>query len=202
MGSQQSQQSQVVRTAARRRQRSTRITVSAALVALSGLLVVIALAVQVGWLTVLAAVGAFALGAAATKIMHSEVMLARTEAAYDRAVQAKEFAAITRQRAEENSQFAAAMQKRIIEREDTIVALEDALTGAQKQAAEQTLKLNAEARRAEVAERRGQQVSAQLAEAEERAAQAIVAVAELEAELDVLRAELESWKSGRRSKTA
>jgi uncharacterized small protein (DUF1192 family) len=48
--------------------------------------------------------------------------------------------------------------------------------------------MSAEARRADVAERH-------LVDSEERAAEAIVCVAELEAEIDVLRAELDTWRT-------
>lgn len=202
MGSQQSQPSQVSRTSTRRRQRSTRITVAAALVVVSGVLVTAALVVGSTLFSTVAAFGAFALGAAATKIMHAEVLLSRTEAARDRAKQAQDYSEMTRARSEENATFAKEMQRRIIEREDAIVALEDALSGAQRQVAEQTLKFNAEARRAELAERTGAETTRQLGHADERAAEAIVLVAELEAELDVLKAELKNWKSGRRSRTA
>jgi hypothetical protein len=51
--------------------------------------------------------------------------------------------------------------------------------------------MNAEARRADAAEREGAAVSERLREAEQRAADAVVRVAELEQELDVVRAELE-----------
>ena len=71
-----------------------------------------------------------------------------------------------------------------------------ALTTAQKRAAEATRKMNTEARRADVAEPEGRELTARLDEsAEERAAEAIVRVAELEAELDVLRAELAAWQA-------
>ena len=62
-----------------------------------------------------------------------------------------------------------------------IVELEVALTSAQRRAAEATRKMNAEARRADVAERRGRDTAERLDEAEQRAAEAIVRVAELEA---------------------
>ena len=76
-----------------------------------------------------------------------------------------------------------------------------ALPSAQKIAAEHALKFNAEARRAEVAEREGARVSGLLSEAEVRAEQARLKVAELETEIEAMRAELISWKA-RSAKTA
>jgi chromosome segregation ATPase len=70
-----------------------------------------------------------------------------------------------------------------------------ALTSAQKRAAEATRKFNAEARRAEVAEQEGREHASSLAQAEQRAATATVRVAELEKEIDVVRAELHAWQS-------
>ena len=49
--------------------------------------------------------------------------------------------------------FALDMRRKIIAREEVIASLELALSTTQRQVAEQTLKFNAEARRAEVAER-------------------------------------------------
>ena len=94
------------------------------------------------------------------------------------------------------------MQDRLAQQENAVHELEDALTAAQKRAADATLRLNAEARRADAAERQGRDVEERLgqrlAEAEARAAEAIVLVAELEQELDVVRAELvtvtQAWR--------
>jgi uncharacterized coiled-coil protein SlyX len=83
------------------------------------------------------------------------------------------------------------VQAAIAGHESTIEELEDALTSAQKRAAEATRKLNAEARRADALERTGHDLAASLDGAHERAAEAIVRVAELEQELDVVRAELD-----------
>lgn len=197
MGSQPSQQSQVSSSASRRLQRSTRITVSVSLLVAAALLLVTAGAVGAGWLWMTAAVAALALGAASTKIMHSELLLTRKVAARDRARQASEYADLSARRSKENSEFAEAMTRRINEREEALEALEEALTKAQKHALEQTRKLNAEARRADVAERDQTDLVTQLASAEDRAAEAIVRVAELESEIDGLRSELADWKAGR-----
>ena len=56
-------------------------------------------------------------------------------------------------------------------------------------------KLNVEARRADLAEAEGSRLAVALEESEERAAEAIVRVAELEDENDVLRSENDVLKS-------
>lgn len=212
MSSLQSQQSQASRTAARRRQRSTRLSVAVTLLAVSALLVAAAVISGSTLMITAAAVLAVVLGAGATKITHSELADARVEAARDRATQAREYAALAERRTAENMSFALDMRRKITAREDVIAGLEVALVGAQRQVAEQTRKLSSEARRADLAERtqredaemiRGLEHS--LAGSEDRAAEAIVLVAELEAELDVLKAELASWQavaSGKRANSA
>lgn len=202
MSSLQPQQSQPSRPAARRRQRSTRLSVAAALLALSALLVVGAVVSGSFALTALAATIAVALGAAATKITQSELADARVEAARDRAAQARDYAAMTERKTAENMSFALDMRRKIAAREDVIVGLESALINAQRQVADQTRKLNVEARRADLAEsaqREGadavRSLERSLNDSESRAAEAIVLVAELEAEIDVLRGELTSWQA-------
>ncbi len=188
MSSQQSQQSQVSRTAARRRQRSTRLTVAVGLLVVAALLVIGAIASGSTVLVTVAAVVALLAGAAATRITHSELMEARREAARDRAAQAQDYRVLTERRTAENAAFAHDMRRKIVDREHAIDVLERALSSAQKNAAEQTLKRGQEARRADTAES-GRD------EADTRAAEAIMRVAELEAELDVMRAELDVMRA-------
>ncbi len=182
-------------SASRRRQRSTRLTVAVVLLALAALAVVGAIISGTWILVVLAAVLGVVLGAAATRITHSELAETRREAARDRAEQAKAYRDLTIARTAEHTAFAESMQERVARQATAVHELEDALTAAQKRAAEATRKLNAEARRADLAETEGrdtaQQLGQQLERAEERAAEAIVRVAELEQELDVVRAELD-----------
>jgi uncharacterized membrane-anchored protein YhcB (DUF1043 family) len=180
---------------ARRRQRSTRLTVAVVLIVFSAL-VVIGAVLSGSWLLVtLAAVLGVVLGAAATRITHSELMATRREAARDRAQQAQAYRDLTVARTAEHAEFTATMQSRIESHEQSITELEEALTSAQRRAAEATRKMNAEARRAEVAENEGRSLAESRDEAEQRAAEAIIRVAELEQELDVLRAELHAWQS-------
>lgn len=178
----------------RRRQRSTRLTVAVVLLVLAALAVVGAI-VSGSWLLVtLAAALGVLLGAASTKITHTELVTARRDAARDRAEQAQAYRRLTEERTAENAVFAASMQDKLTRQEAAVHELEDALMSAQTRAAEATRKLNVEARRAETAERQGQEaeerLGRRLAEAEERAAEAVVRVVELEQELDVVRAEL------------
>ncbi|GAA4701389.1 hypothetical protein [Nocardioides conyzicola] len=178
----------------RRRQRSTRLTVAVSLLALAAVLVVGAV-VSGAWLLVtLAAALGVLLGATATKITHSELVTARRDAARDRAEQAQAYRRLTDERTAENAAFVTSMQDRLTRQQTAVDELGVALTSAQQRAAEATRKLNAEARRADAAERQGHDVEERLgqrlAEAEERVAEAVVRVVELEQELDVVRAEL------------
>lgn len=173
-----------------------------ALLALSALLVLGAVASGSFWVTAVAAVIAVGLGGAATKITHSELADSRVQAAGDRAAQARGYAALTERKTAENMSFALDMRSKIAAREDVIVGLEKALSSSQRQVGDQTRKMNTEARRADLAEsaqREGfdalQRMERSLSNSEDRAADAIVLVAELEAEIDVFKAELTSWRA-------
>lgn len=177
--------------APRRRQRSIRLTVAVALLMIAAL-VVIGAALSGAWLPVTVAAGlAVVLGAVATRITHSELAESRREAARDRAVQAQGYRELTVERTAEHGVYVASMQARIAEYEVAIEVLEATVTTAHERVGVATLKLNSEARRADVAETDARALTAQLDESEQRAAQAIVLLAELEAEIDVTRAELE-----------
>jgi len=178
----------------RRRQRSTRLTLAAVLVGAAAVVVLGAVVSGTPLLVTIAAVLAVVLGAAATRITYSELIAARRDAAHDRAVQAQAYRALTDERAAENATFAETMRGRLEYTQGVIAELEDALAVAQKRVGETTRKLNAEARRADVAEREGRDAVVRIeqsrAEAEARASAAILKVAELEQLLDVARAEL------------
>ena len=182
------------RPSARRRQRSTRVTVAAALLLLSAALVLGAVATGQPTLVLLSALAAVALGAASMRIPYSDLLQTRRDAAADRAHQAQAFRDITARRTAENVAFASDMRGRINEREETIGHLEVELGKALERAATSTLKMNTEARRADHATVTVSNLTASLAESEERAGEAIVLAAELEVELDTLRAELSAWK--------
>ncbi len=179
---------------ARRRQRSTRLTVAVALLTIAAVLVTAAFLGDLAWFQSLAAVSAVALGAAATKITHSELMQSRLDHARDRAEQAQAYRSLTEQRGAEHSSYAAAMQTRVDQQEHALGELEQALGEAQRRAAEAVRKFNAEARRAELAEQQGRDLTTRLEQAEERAVEAAQRVFELEQEVGVLQAELEAWR--------
>lgn len=179
----------------RRRQRSTRITVSAALLVLAALLVGWAVLDNLAWLRSGAAIAAVVLGAAATRIMHSELMLARRDANRDRATQARAYRTLTDQRLAQHRGEVESLQDRILAREAEAGELELALIQAQHRAADASRKYAAEARRASLAADELASLTRRADDADERAAEAIVLLAELEQETDVLRAELAAWQS-------
>ena len=166
--------------------------VAVALLAVGAAIVIGALASSSAGFTAVAAVAGVLAGAAATRITHTELVVARREAARDRAVQAQDYRALTERRTAEAAAFAADMRRKITQREEALDVLERALSSAQKNAAEQTLKRGQEARRADAAEQGRAAAEQGRADAETRAAEAIVTVAELEAEIDVLRSEVEA----------
>ena len=180
---------------ARRRQRSTRLSVAVALLTGAAVLVTAAFLGSSASFQALAAISSVGLAVAATRITHSELLQDRRDAARDRAAQASAYRDLTDQRTAENHVFASAMRARVDQQEHALGELEAALSSAQKRAAEATLKFNAESRRAEAAEQVGRATSAKLDEAEERAAEAVLRVAELEQELDVARAEILAWQA-------
>ena len=182
-------------SSARRRQRSTRLTVAVVLLVLAGLLVAGALIAASFVLTALAAVAALVLGGAATRITHSELMQTRQDWARDRAEQAQEYRALDEKRTTEHRQYVTGLRGEAERRERAIAELEAALVQAQHRSAEATRKFNAEARRAELAEAEGVRLGSEVEAAEQRAAEAIVHLAELEQEVDVLRAELAAWQA-------
>lgn len=182
-------------TARRRQQRSTRLTVAVSLLTIAAVLVAASFLGASAWFQAFAAVAAVVLGAAATRITHSELMQSRRDAARDRAVQAQAYRELTDARTAEHAEFTRTMQARADRQDHALVELEAALSSAQKRAAEAILKFNAEARRAELAEQEGRETNTRLQETEERAAAAQLRVTELEQELDVLRGELAGWQA-------
>lgn len=180
---------------ARRRQRSTRLTVAVALLTIAAVLVTVALLGDAAWFQGFAAVSAVVLGAAATRITHSELAQSRRDAARDRAEQARQYRELTDERAAEHAGFVRTMQDRAEQQERALGELETALSSAQRRAADAIRKYHAETRRAEAAEQEGRATSVRLQEAEERVTEAELRVTEVQAELDAARAELAAWQS-------
>jgi chromosome segregation ATPase len=142
-----------------------------------------------------AAVLAVAMGVAATRITHSELMDSRRTAGADRAKQAQAYAALTVARSAENAEFVEGVTGRLERNELALSQIEEALCAAQRRASDATKKAKTIEVRAEKAEAEGQDYARRLDEAEERAAEAIVRVAELEQERDLLRSELDAWQA-------
>lgn len=132
----------------RRRQRSVRVTVAVALVSFAALAVVLALPTQSpGWLSASSLV-ALVCGAAASRIVHSELMQSRREAARDRAAQADAYRTLFAERADEHAKITTMMSDRLVARDRDLRGLEDALMLSQKRAAEAETRVKREARRA------------------------------------------------------
>ena len=87
------------------------------------------------------------------------------------------------------------MRERIDLSATALEQIEEALCAAQHRAAEAARTIRSESERADRAEAESVVVARRLEEAEERAAEAIVRVAELEQERDLLLAELDAWRS-------
>ena len=95
----------------------------------------------------------------------------------------------------EHQEFTVAMQGRVGAAERATSQLEAAVVASQGRAAEAMRKLSSEARRAHVAESECGRLTVALDESDERAAEAIVRVAELEQDNVGLRSELETQTS-------
>lgn len=172
----------------------------AALLLVLAALVVVGTAVTGSWLLVTVAAGAaVVLGAVATKITHSELLDSREDAARDRALQARDYAAITAARTTENVEFAADMTGQVARRDATITRLEKRLTEAAGELADARRELAETHDLAEESQRTVERLGRSLADAEDRAGHAVVRVAELEAEVDTVRSELQAERDAVRA---
>ncbi len=181
----------------RRRQRSARAAV-ACLLLLIGVLAVVGAVLSGSWplLAVAAGIGV-ALGAAATRITYLEVLQSRREAAIDRAELAQEYSALTAERTDENALFVADMTGKFTRHEASIERLEKRLAEATAELVEAQRALDEAIDRTRRIEEENGRLAVRLEDAEERAAVAIVRLAELEQERDVLVAE---WQAADASK--
>ena len=161
------------------------MTVAVGLLLLAAL-VVTGAALSGSWLLVTIAAGlGVLLGAAATRITHTELVESRVTAARDRATQAHAFNELNDERSAEHAAYVDEVRARLADREQALDELEAALAEAQRRAATSTRKRNAEGRRVS-------ELQVRLTEAEERAAISQLRVVELEQEVLALRAELET----------
>ena len=153
----------------RRRQRSVRITVAVALLAVATVTVMAGLlAGGAVWLGV-AAVVAWAAGVAASRIISNELAASRREHARDRAEQAQAYNDLAEQRATEQQQFTATMKQKVEDHAATITRLKATLRLAEK--------------RAEFAEQTADRNKVAVARAHKEIAELKARIAELEAEL-------------------
>lgn len=169
----------------RRRQRSVRVSVAAALLTLGTVAVVVALSLATVPALSVASVFSLVCGWAAARIVYSELVESRRTHARDRAAQAQSFRVLFTTRSEEHATFAAAMSDRITAREREVRELEGTLRLSECRAADAEDRVRRESRRAN--------------EAQER-------VAELEVALAIRTAEeadeLASWVAGGRDDMA
>lgn len=141
-----------VRTPARRRQRSVRVTVAVALLALATLVVVLALPTQSPvWLS-FSSVFALVCGALASRIVYTELLQSRQEAAADRAAQAQAYKLMFSERAAEHAEFTSAMTERLAASDKSIQELESTIVLAEARAIEAETRVKRESRRANEAQ--------------------------------------------------
>ncbi|WP_299056532.1 hypothetical protein [uncultured Nocardioides sp.] len=205
-------------SAARRRPRSGRLVgavvllVLATLVAVGAVVAVVVLDTATPW-PVAAGLLVLALGAAATRSTHLELLLSRREAGAERARLAKEYRGITDERVAESTAFTASMRRRLDDAESTaaehlatVHAHEAALDRRERRLAAIEAELDVtrdrlegtellareQATRADSLESR---LSAERASAAESLAEANTRINALEVERDGLRHELLLWRS-------
>ena len=132
---------------ARRRQRSVRLVVAVSLMSLATVLVALALPTGSALWLGLAAVVSLVCGWASARIVWTEVLQSRREAARDRAVQAQAYRSMYAERAGEHAEFTTVMTDRLARREREVADLQAEVGRAVRRAA------GAEARVQELEER-------------------------------------------------
>jgi hypothetical protein len=171
------------------------LVVAAALIIIAAAAVIGAVLSASFTLVSAAAVLAVVLGTAAVRITHTELMKSRRAAAADRAEQAQAYRSLNDDRTREHRDFVDALGTRVGQAEQAATQLESALVASQGRAADSARRLRAETRRADEAEAEGSRLAVALEDSEERGAEAILRVAELEDENGVLRSENDVLKS-------
>ncbi|HLN76209.1 MAG TPA: hypothetical protein VK204_04130 [Nocardioidaceae bacterium] len=151
-----------LRNPARRRQRSVRVTVAVTLLALATLVVALALPTQSPlWLS-FSSVFALLCGATSARIVYSELLQSRREAAADRAAQAQAYRVMFHERAAEHAEFTTAMTERLASRDKSIQELESTIVLAEARAIEAETRVKRESRRANEAQELVAQLQEQL----------------------------------------
>ena len=129
-----------------------RVTVATALIALAAVAVGLALPTQSPtWLSV-SSVLALLCGALASRIVYSELVQSRRDAAADRAAQAQAYKSMFTERAAEHASFTTAMTDRVAGMNREINTLEATIVLAEKRAIEAETRVQREARRANEAQ--------------------------------------------------
>lgn len=164
------------RSSHRRRQRSVRLTLAASLLSVAAVLVVVAVSIQAVILLNVAAVGALLLGAAAVRVLHTELLHDRRAHAADRSAQARAYRRLSEERVAENATFTDTMTERLAASVRAVRELEGTLLLAERRVAESEqaagqLREALEARVAELAEKAEQVRTDAAAHADERAAE-------------------------------
>jgi Skp family chaperone for outer membrane proteins len=150
------------RNAARRRQRSVRVTVAVALLCLATLVVVLTLPAQSPvWLS-FSSVFALLCGATSSRIVYTELLQSRQEAATDRAAQAQAYRRMFNERAAEHAEFTTTMTDRLAARDKSIQELEGTIVLAEARAIEAETRVKRESRRANEAQELVAQLQEQL----------------------------------------
>jgi predicted RNase H-like nuclease (RuvC/YqgF family) len=153
----------------RRRQRSVRVTVAVALLAVATVVVLGALLTGGALWLGCAAVVAWAAGVSASRIIGNELAASRREHARDRAEQAHAYSDLATQRTAEQARFSATMRQKVEDHATTISRLKANLRLAEK--------------RAEFAEETADRNKVAVAKAHKEIASLRERIAELEAEL-------------------
>jgi hypothetical protein len=155
----------------RRRQRSVRVTVAVALLAVATVLVLLALPAQSPlWLSIVS-VAALVCGWAAARIVYSELVQSRREAAADRAAQARAYSTMFAARAAEHAELTTVMTDRLTRRDREVRELRFAADLAERRASDAETRVRREARRLVEAQDRVQRLSERVAELEISAAE-------------------------------
>lgn len=154
-------------SAARRRQRSVRVTVAVCLLAAAALVVAGSLLLGSLVVTSVAAVLAVLAGCASTRILANELAQSRREAARERAGLAHDYARLSAERVTEQAGFARAMTERILERDVEIGRLHGTIRLADCRADEAQARLRNEEKRTTALRERLDQLGRELDEERE-----------------------------------
>jgi hypothetical protein len=154
-----------------------RVTVAISLLAAATALVVLAVPTQSPlWLSV-AAVASLLAGWAAARIVYTELVQSRRDAAADRAAQALAYRSMFAERASEHADFTTSMTDRLVRRDRDVAELEAAVVAAEQRAIEAETRVQREARRGDQAEEKlhelvalVEELEVQMAEREEQLA--------------------------------